>query len=121
MASRSVAITLYGIPNCDTVKKARDWLSAHSHGYAFHNYKTDGVDRKALEGWVAKMGWDVVLNRAGTTFRGLPETDRVDLDARKAVALMCAHPSLIKRPVLVRGDLLLIGFKPSTYAEALVG
>lgn len=121
MATAPPKITLFGIPNCDTVKKARDWLNAHGHAYAFHNYKTDGVDKKSLESWVRQAGWEVVLNRAGTTFRGLPETDKAALTARRAVTLMCAQPSLIKRPVLERGDLLLIGFKPALYAEALGG
>jgi arsenate reductase (glutaredoxin) len=113
------AVTLYGIPNCDTMKKARVWLEAHDVAYAFHNYKTDGIDRKSLERWVREAGWEKVLNRAGTTFRALSDADKQGLDAKKAVTLMLAQPSLIKRPVLERGALLLVGFKPELYAEAL--
>lgn len=108
---------LYGIPNCDTMKKARTWLDAHGVAYAFHNYKTDGIDRKRLETWVEKAGWEAVLNRNGTTFRALPDADKQRLDAQRAVALMLMQPSLIKRPVLERGGKLLIGFKPEIYAE----
>ncbi|KAF0176558.1 MAG: ArsC family reductase [Hyphomonadaceae bacterium] len=113
--------TLYGIPNCDTVKKARVWLAAHGVGHAFHNYRTDGIDRGRLERWVQEAGWEKVLNRAGTTFRALADEDKHGLDAKKAVTLMLAQPSLIKRPVLERGDLLLLGFKPEIYASALGG
>ena len=112
--------TLYGIPNCDTVKKARTWLDAHGVAYAFHDYKKAGADRAALEGWVDRIGWEPLLNRVGTTFRKLPEADRADLDRDRAVALMLAHPSAIKRPVLVDGDRLEVGFKPDRYA-ALFG
>lgn len=119
--AKSTPITLYGIPNCDTVKKARDWLTAHGMEYAFHNYKTDGIDRKSLEDWVRRAGWEVVLNRAGTTFRALSDEEKSGITARKAVTLMLAQTSLIKRPILVRGDELLIGFKPLTYAEAFGG
>ena len=111
--------TLFGIPNCDTVKKARDWLAAHDVAFDFHDYKTAGVDRASLERWVAEQGWEVVLNRAGTTFRKLPEADRVDLDADKAIALMLAQPSMIKRPVLDLGDRRIVGFKPDVYQAAL--
>jgi arsenate reductase len=110
--------TLYGIPNCDTVRKARTWLDQHGVTYAFHDYKKAGIDRARLEGWVADHGWETVLNRAGTTFRALPETDRADLDAHKAVTLMLAQPSMIKRPVLDLGDRTLVGFKPDLYAAA---
>ena len=112
--------TLYGIPNCDTVKKARTWLDAHGIGYAFHDYKKAGVDRAALEGWVDRLGWEALLNRAGTTFRKLPESERTDLDRDRAVALMLANPSAIKRPVLVDGERIEVGFKPDRYA-ALYG
>lgn len=118
---KAPAVTLYGIPSCDTMKKARVWLEARGVAYAFHNYKAFGIDRKRLEGWVKQAGWDTVLNRAGTTFRALPDADKADLDARKAVELMLAQPSMIKRPVLERGDLLLVGFKPEIYAGALGG
>lgn len=109
---------LYGIPNCDTVKKARVWLDAHGVAYTFHDYKKAGIDAATLRGWTAKLGWETVLNRAGTTFRKLPEADRVDLTEDKAIALMLAQPSMIKRPILANGDLLLAGFKPDTYLEA---
>jgi arsenate reductase (glutaredoxin) len=119
--AKSDAVTIYGIPNCDTIKKARDWLSAHGVAYTFHNYKADGVDRARLEAWVRQAGWEKVLNRAGTTFRALPEADKQGLDALKATALMLAQPSLIKRPVLEVGGRLLVGFKPESYAEAFGG
>ncbi|KQT32181.1 ArsC family transcriptional regulator [Sphingomonas sp. Leaf412] len=108
--------TLYGIPNCDTVKKARTWLDARGIAYAFHDYKKAGVDRPALVGWVDRLGWEVLLNRAGTTFRKLPDADRADIDRDKAIALMLAHPSAIRRPVLVDGDRLEVGFAPERYA-----
>ena len=111
-----MSVTLYGIPNCDTVKKARDWLEARAVAYAFHDYKKLGADPSKLSEWVAEAGWDVVLNRAGTTFRKLPETDRADLDAAKAVALMTANPSCIKRPVVEHPRGLLVGFKPDIWA-----
>ena len=110
--------TLYGIPNCDTVKKARTWLAEHDIPYAFHNYKKAGVDAAALRGWVDRLGWDVLLNRAGTTFRALPDADKADLDADKAIAIMLVNPSTIKRPVLESGGVLLAGFKPDTYVSA---
>jgi len=109
---------LYGIPNCDTVKKARAWLTAHEIDYAFHDYKKVGVDAAALRGWVDRLGWEVLLNRAGTTFRALPDADKADLDADKAIAIMLANPSTIKRPVLESGEVLLAGFKPDTYLSA---
>jgi Spx/MgsR family transcriptional regulator len=116
---KATAVTLYGIPNCDTVKKARVWLESHDVAYEFHNYKTDGIDKERLESWVKEAGWEKVLNRAGTTFRALPEEVKRDIDRKKAVTLMLAQPSLIKRPVLKRGPLLLVGFKPEIYAAAL--
>lgn len=110
-----MTITLYGIPNCDTMKKARVWLDQHGVAYVFHDYKKSGIDRASLERWVAEQGWQTVLNRAGTTFRKLPEADRADLDDAKAIALMLAQPSMIKRPVLDLGDRRVIGFKPEVY------
>tara|TARA_R110002167_G_scaffold46354_3_gene138409 strand:- start:3161 stop:3511 length:351 start_codon:yes stop_codon:yes gene_type:complete len=110
--------TLYGIPNCDTMKKARVWLDQHGVAYSFHDYKKAGIDRDSLDRWVAEQGWTVVLNRAGTTFRKLPEAERTDLDAEQAIALMLAQPSMIKRPVLDLGDRRIIGFKPDIYAAA---
>lgn len=114
-----MAITLYGIPNCDTVRKARAWLDDRGVVYAFHDYKTAGIDRHRLESWCATLGWESLINRAGTTFRKLPESDRQGLDESNAVALMLAHPSLIKRPVLEFGGQLLAGFKPDVYERAL--
>jgi arsenate reductase len=115
-----MAITIYGIKNCDTMKKARAWLDKHGVEYAFHDYKTAGIERERLERWCKKVGWEVLLNRAGTTFRKLPEQDKSNLDAGKAIALMLAQPSMIKRPVLdLGGDRLLVGFKPELYGEAM--
>jgi arsenate reductase len=111
--------TLYGIKNCDTMKKARAWLDAAGVAYDFHDYKTAGIDRARLEGWVEELGWQTLLNRAGTTFRKLPEVAQSDLDAQKAIALMLEQPSMIKRPVLDLGDRLLVGFKPELYQAAL--
>ena len=110
---------LYGIPNCDTVKTARVWLDQHDVAYAFHDYKKVGIDRPRLEAWVAEHGWEVVLNRAGTTFRALPDADKANLEAGRAVTLMLAQPSMIKRPVLDLGDRTMVGFKPERYAAIL--
>jgi arsenate reductase len=114
-----MAITMYGIKNCDTIKKARDWLAEHGVSYEFHDYKASGIDEPRLQGWVDRLGWEVLLNRAGTTFRKLPDADKADIDAARAVALMRDQPSMIKRPVLdVDGD-LLVGFKPDAYRQKL--
>jgi arsenate reductase len=114
-----VRVTIYGIANCDTVKNARAWLQDHGIDAAFHDYKKAGIDRARLEGWCRELGWEVVLNRAGTTFRKLSEADKQGLSAKTAVALMMAQPSLIKRPVLEIGARKpLIGFKPELYAAA---
>ncbi|WGM31258.1 arsenate reductase [Brevundimonas sp. NIBR11] len=113
--------TLYGIPNCDTVKKARVWLDEHGRAFTFHDYKKAGIDRASLEGWVAEHGWEVVLNRNGTTFKALDATDKEGLDAAKAVDLMLAQPSMIKRPVLDLGDRTIVGFKPPIYEAAFGG
>ncbi|MDE3117139.1 MAG: ArsC family reductase [Pseudomonadota bacterium] len=110
------SVTVYGIKACDTMKKARAWLEANGVEYGFHDYKSEGIDRKTLEGWVRELGWETVLNRAGTTFRKLPEADKEGLTAKKAVALMQAQPSMIKRPMLEAGGRLLAGFKPDVYA-----
>jgi arsenate reductase len=112
--------TLYGIKNCDTMKKAWTWLDAHGVAYEFHDYKKQGIDRATLGGWVGRLGWETLLNRAGTTFRKLPEADRQGLDQAKAIELMLAQPSMIKRPVLAAGDRLLVGFRPDVY-ETLLG
>ncbi|MFL9498814.1 ArsC family reductase [Rhodopseudomonas palustris] len=109
--------TLYGIKNCDTMKKARTWLDGHAVSYAFHDYKTGGIDQEHLERWAKQVGWETLLNRAGTTFRKLPEADKEGLTEAKAIALMLAQPSMIKRPVLEHGRKLLVGFRPEAYAE----
>ena len=108
---------VYGIKNCDTMKKARAWLDAHKVAYQFHDYKTSGIDKAKLEAWVAKLGWETVLNRAGTTFKKLPDADKEGLTAKKAVGLMLAQPSMIKRPILEAGGRVTAGFKPELYAE----
>jgi len=114
-----MAVTLYGIKNCDTMKKARAWLDAEGVTYAFHDYKVQGIDRSRLEGWARSVGWETLLNRAGTTFRKLPEPDRANLDEGRALALMLDQPSMIKRPVLDLGGRLLVGFKPEQYEAAV--
>jgi arsenate reductase len=112
-------ITIYGIKNCDTMKKARAWLDGRGVAYAFHDYKAVGVERGQLEGWVSKVGWETLLNRAGTTFRKLPDKDKEGLTEKRAVALMIAQPSMIKRPVLDIGGKLLVGFRPDDYEKSL--
>lgn len=112
-----MSATLYGIKNCDTMKKARSWLDAKGVAYAFHDYKVEGIDRARLEGWARSVGWEMLLNRAGTTFRKLPDMDKADLDERKAIALMLGQPSMIKRPVLERDGQIVVGFKPELYEE----
>jgi arsenate reductase len=112
--------TIYGIKNCDTMKKARAWLEAHKVVHSFHDYKAAGIDKPTLEGWAKKVGWEVLLNRAGTTFKKLPEADKDGLTEKKAIALMLAQPSMIKRPVLEAKGKLTVGFKPENY-KALFG
>jgi arsenate reductase len=107
--------TLYGIKACDTVAKARVWLADRGVAYDFHDYKTRGINAERLGQWVEELGWDKVLNRAGTTFRKLPETARTDLDAARAIALMVAQPSMIKRPLLDLGHRRVLGFRPELY------
>ena len=116
-----MTVTLYGIPNCDTVKKARNWLEQHGIAYAFHDYKKQGADAARLQDWVAQAGWEKVLNRAGTTFRKLPDSDKADLDSNKAVRLMAANPSCIKRPIVEHPGGLLFGFKEAEWQSALQG
>jgi arsenate reductase len=110
------AVTIYGIKACGTMDKARAWLDGHDVAYAFHDYKTRGIARAALEAWAGKVGWETLLNRAGTTFRKLPDADKAGLDESRAIALMLAQPSMIKRPVLTVGDTVIVGFKPEIYA-----
>ena len=112
-----MTITIYGIKNCDTMKKARTWLDARGVAFAFHDYKTAGIDEKTLRNWVKQTDWETLLNRAGTTFRKLPDADKTGLDEAKALALMLAHPSMIKRPVLDVDGVLHVGFKPDIYAS----
>ncbi|MFC3212967.1 ArsC family reductase [Novosphingobium panipatense] len=114
-----MSLHFYGIPNCDTVKKARKWLEARDADYTFHDYKKEGADAARLEAWVANVGWETLLNRAGTTFRKLPEEDKQDLDAARAVAIMVAHPSTIKRPVVEHPGGLLVGFREPEWAATL--
>jgi arsenate reductase len=108
--------TIYGIRNCDTMKKARAWLDAHDVPCDFHDYKVSGIDRAKLEAWAKAVGWEVLLNRAGTTFRKLPDDAKQNLDERKAIKLMLEQPSMIKRPVLERGRTLLVGFTAERYS-----
>jgi len=112
-------VTIYGIKNCDTMKKARTWLDSHDVAYAFHDYKAEGIDKSTLQRWAKDVGWEVLLNRAGTTFRKLDEAAKEGLTESKAIALMLDQPSMIKRPVLDLGGKLLVGFKPDIYAKEL--
>jgi Spx/MgsR family transcriptional regulator len=112
-------ITIYGIKNCETMKKARAWLEKHGVDYVFHDYKTEGIERERLEQWCKKVGWETLLNRAGTTFRKLPESEKASVDARKAMKLMLEQPSMIKRPVLELGGELLVGFGPENYSTMI--
>ncbi|QJP13339.1 ArsC family reductase [Starkeya sp. ORNL1] len=115
-------VTIYGIKNCDTMKKARTWLDGHGVAYAFHDYKETGIDLAHLKAWAKKVGWETLLNRNGTTFRALPEAEKQDLDEERAFALMMANPSMIKRPVLDLGrGRILVGFKPELYAANVAG
>ena len=114
-------LTLYGIPNCDTVKKARAWLDSHGVAYAFHDYKKAGIDAASLSRWIDALGWESVLNPAGTTFRKLSDGDKADLDREKAIALMLAQPSMIKRPIVEGDGVLVAGFKPDAWQAAGIG
>jgi len=107
---------IHGIKNCDTMKKARAWLDANGVAHEFHDYKVSGIDRETIEKWVQAVGWEVLLNRAGTTFRKLPDSAKKGIDERKAIKLMLEHPSMIKRPVLERGRTLLVGFDDERYS-----
>jgi arsenate reductase len=111
-------ITIYGIKNCDTMKKARAALDKRGVKYDFHDYKTQGIDKAKLEGWAKKAGWETLLNRAGTTFKKLPDKDKANVTEARAIKLMLAQPSMIKRPVLeLGGGKILVGFKPEEYAK----
>jgi arsenate reductase (glutaredoxin) len=115
-----MSVTIYGIKNCDTMKKARAWLEQRGVDYSFHDYKASGIERERLEGWCKKVGWETLLNRNGTTFRQLGDKDKTGIDAKKALALMLAQPSMIKRPVLdLGGGKLIVGFTPELYRDAL--
>lgn len=114
-----MSYVLYGIKACDTMKKARTWLDEHQVDYAFHDYKSVGIDRANLEKWCNEHGWQTILNRAGTTFRKLDDAQKAELDQAKAIELMLAQPSMIKRPILDLGDKTLVGFKPDNYQAAL--
>lgn len=112
-------VTIHGIRNCDTMKKAFAWLDAQGIAFGFHDYKAAGLDRAMLEGWVAALGWQALLNRAGTTFRKLPEAERDGLDEARAIALMLVQPSMVKRPVLAAPGILLVGFDAAAWGKAL--
>jgi arsenate reductase len=114
-----LTLKIYGIANCDTMKKARAWLESQRMPYTFHDYKTEGIDAARLQRWCREVGWETLLNRNGTTFRKLPESDKADLNEARAIALMLAQPSMIKRPVLEAGRKLLVGFRPERYAQEL--
>ena len=115
--AKAPAVAIYGIKNCDTMKKARTWLEGQGIAYVFHDYKASGIGRDVLVGWIGKVGWEVLLNCAGTTFRKLPDAARADLTEHKAIALMLDQPSMIKRPVLDVDGTLTVGFKPEVYAK----
>jgi arsenate reductase len=112
----SESVTIYGIKNCDTMKKARAWLEAHAVPYVFHDYKLRGIDHGTLQAWARSVGWETLLNRAGTTYRKLSDASKAHLDQSKAIALMLAQPSMIKRPVLEADGRLIVGFTPETYS-----
>jgi len=114
-----MTVTLYGIPNCDTVKKARKWLEAQGIAHDFHDYKKQGVPARRLSQWISDKGWEVLLNRRGTTFHKLDEAEKSDIDAARAEALMIAHPSMIKRPVAEHAGGILVGFNEADWAAAL--
>lgn len=118
-----MTVTMFGIRNCDTIRKARSWLDARTVAYAFHDYAASGIDRPRLEAWAREVGWQTLCNRAGTTFRKLPDQEKRDLTETRALDLMVAHPSMIKRPVLVVSSgsdtSILVGFDPAAYAETL--
>lgn len=115
-----MAVVMYGIPNCDTVKKAKTWLDDNGIAYQFHDYKKHGIDKDVLDAWVNELGWEVLLNTRGTTWRKLPEDKKTSIDAEKAIALMIESPSMIKRPVLDNGCKRVVGFSEGNYRSALL-
>ena len=115
-----MTLRMFGIANCDTIKRAKAWLSAEGIAFDFHDYKKSGVDPALMQAWVTELGWEVLLNRAGTTFRALPDADKQNIDTGKAIALMLANPSMIKRPVLDLGGRRIVGFKTDVYAAELL-
>ena len=117
--TKAKPVTIYGIKNCDTMKKARAWLDGHGVAYGFHDYKAAGIERGRLEEWARSVGWERLLNRAGTTFRKLPDDQKEGITGSKALALMLDQPSMIKRPVLEVGGKVIVGFDPATYQQAL--
>jgi Spx/MgsR family transcriptional regulator len=112
-------ITLYGISNCDTVKKARRWLEEHGVEYRFHDFRRDGITEQQLRAWVSELGWERMINTRGTTWRRLPESLRADMTEKRAVALMLEHPSVIKRPLLDLGTVRHVGLDAKDYAQWL--
>ena len=116
-----MTVTIYGIKNCDTMKKAFTWLGDHNVAYRFHDYRVDGIDAKSVNAWIKELGWEKVLNKASTTFKELPDAEKADLDAAKAVQLMIQNPTMIKRPVLVTEKTTTAGFKPALYADIFAG
>jgi arsenate reductase len=113
-----MTVTIYGIKNCDTMRRARAWLEARGVAYRFHDYKAEGIDAATLKRWAGEVGWETLLNRAGTTFRKLPDRDKEGIDEGRALALMAAQPSMIKRPALEADGLVLVGFRPEAYEAA---
>jgi len=116
--TEAMTVTIYGIKNCTTMAKARAWLDAHGIPYAFHDYKTAGAPPALVARFAEALGWEELVNRSGLTFRRLPDADKADLDEARALALMTAHPSLIRRPVLDHDGTLSVGFRPEDYAAA---
>jgi Spx/MgsR family transcriptional regulator len=116
-----MAVTIYGIKTCDTMKKAFSWLDKEGRAYRFHDYRAEGLDEPTLRGWVSQVGWEKLLNKASTTFRELPASEKAALDGETAVQLMLTNPTMIKRPVLDVAGRLTVGFKPETYAQAMSG
>lgn len=111
-------VTIYGIRNCDTMAKARAWLDARGVAYGFNDYRVEGIERDRIEAWAGKVGWEKLLNRSSATFRALPDKDKQAVTENKAIALMAAQPTMIKRPVLDIGGTLMVGFKPADYEAA---